>query len=894
MSDSTVNDMGSLSGSRVGAISDASFDNLASLSGARASAVRRPASPTVVAIQKQQSEAWVEWLRVIALVVFIAIPFLGWFAQAIAGRIVWTVAVASLPLFIVLAGYHRWRRICPLAFFSKLPRYVGIGGKRIVPTWLEHYYHFVALAFFIFGLWMRHVAINGDGQAIALFFAGISLCAFITGTLYTGKSWCNFICPVSFIEKIYTEPHGLRETANSQCVKCTACKKFCPDINQENGYWKEIDSRAKRLAYFSFPGLVFGFYFYYYLQAGTWDAYFDGRRWTNNPGLWRTAFFPGSTPETAGFYFWPEVPRAVAALITLLGFGLLSFTILALMKRPVRIILKRFKLPRERVRVRHTLFSIAGFIAFVTFYSFAGVPTLRLFNPAPHIFLIVVVLAAAIYLARRLSRTQRAFAEESLAKNIVKRWEWPEPAPADLHDAFLIHTIRSKESEKASERALEIYKDALREALAEGIVTREELHRIEALRNQLQIKKADHAKVMSALDEEARAILSDPSKLISAEKRLQLENYQNALENYLDLAFAPGAKADNGLLAQLRSEYLVTEEEHRQVIEDLISGERGVGMRLSEAIASIEAAAQTIEALAKMPTPAHDFLRDILERRRSRAVTTLAKGLTLDDRVHTELAEGLCSSSSSVRDAAIERLRLNIVPILADRLLMAQRDATAHEASTVTLADRIMKRTLSTDPYERSLAIYIAGSSGMTDEKSLNHLANDENAVVRNTVMQVKSKYFGIPLATPKSIPLSIVEKMIALRATPIFSRLGPESLERLAHASQEAHYEPGAPLCIEGENGSEVFILVVGGVDVVLGSAENRRVIARERAGGFIGELAVLDPAPRSATVLAGAEGTRVLKLDGWAFRDALHHDSTIAEEVLKVLAQRLKKTRG
>jgi CRP/FNR family cyclic AMP-dependent transcriptional regulator len=173
----------------------------------------------------------------------------------------------------------------------------------------------------------------------------------------------------------------------------------------------------------------------------------------------------------------------------------------------------------------------------------------------------------------------------------------------------------------------------------------------------------------------------------------------------------------------------------------------------------------------------------------------------------------------------------------------------------------------------------------------LMHLRNDESPVVRNTMILVKSKFLGDRSLRQQSALLSTVEKMIALRSTPIFSRLEPESLERLAHSSNEAVFKPGEPLCLEGESGREVFILVSGDVEVVRGMGEDRRLLARENAGGFIGELAVLDPAPRSATVLAGADGSRVLRLDGWAFRDALHHDSSIAEEVLKVLAQRLKK---
>src|SRR5215210_8992457 len=66
-------------------------------------------------------EWWVEPIRWFALVVVIAVPVFAHMMQPYAGRIVWTVVVASIPLFIVLVGYHRWRRICPLAFFAQIP-----------------------------------------------------------------------------------------------------------------------------------------------------------------------------------------------------------------------------------------------------------------------------------------------------------------------------------------------------------------------------------------------------------------------------------------------------------------------------------------------------------------------------------------------------------------------------------------------------------------------------------------------------------------------------------------------------------------------------------------------------------------------------------------------------
>jgi len=68
------------------------------------------------------------------------------------------------------------------------------------------------------------------------------------------------------------------------------------------------------------------------------------------------------------------------------------------------------------------------------------------------------------------------------------------------------------------------------------------------------------------------------------------------------------------------------------------------------------------------------------------------------------------------------------------------------------------------------------------------------------------------------------------------------------------------------------------------------QKVVGKEEAGGLIGEMAVLDPAPRSATVVAGADGTRVLRLNGDAFRHSLNLEPAIADGVIRALAQRLR----
>ena len=838
---------------------------------------------------------WVECLRWIALAVFIALPIFAYFFRSLAGRIVWTIIVAALPLFIVLVGYHRWRRICPLAFFAQIPVRLRRPGTRRASAWSERNYYFVTLSVFFFSLWMRLIATNGDGHAILIFFTLLSLAAVIIGAFYTGKTWCNYICPVSFVEKIYTEPQGLRETENSQCQKCSACKKFCPDINEENGYWKEIASGSKRVVYFAFPGLVFAFYFYYYLQAGTWDYYFGGR-WTNEPGIFATAFLPGRDAATAGFFFLPFIPRALASALTLAVCAILSFAIFSLLEHPVRSWLRRRDADTDANRVRHVMFTIAAFTAFVIFYSFAGQPSLRklTFIPAPQLMSVIVVLTATVFLIKRLRRTPTDFAEETLARSIIKRWEWKDTRPPkDLHEAFLVHSIRSRESARESAKVLEVYKDAVREALANGFVTREQVHLLEHLRNQLKIKKSDHEKIMASLADEERALLSDPSQQIAAEKRLQLATYANALKRYLERVLAAAGKPDDRFIVQLRSEYAVTRKEHIAVLDDLLGGDSAMTAQLAQAVRTIERAELTIKALEFSRSPTHDFLQHLLRRRHAQAVESLMRGLsfTLPDDSSATLRLALYSSDEAFRESVIEQLRSTLSPAIADKLIKAYRETVLLETSMPTLTDMLAARLQSADPYVRAVSLFALGERGAASDRLLEAMSKDEFEIVRETADQLKDNAGKASRLGGADYQLNTVEKMIALRAAPIFSDLAPEGLAELARTSHEEDYAPGADLCAEGDPGDEVFILLRGEVEVLDGESEGQKIVSREQAGAFIGELAVLDPAPRSAGLRAGRVGTRVLRLDGNAFREALDVEPSIASQVIRTLAQRLRR---
>src|SRR5262249_47201228 len=197
----------------------------------------------------------------------------------------------------------------------------------------------------------------------------------------------------------------------------------------------------------------------------------------------------------------------------------------------------------------------------------------------------------------------------SVARNIIKRWEWPDIGPPkDLHDAVVMHTARVSERDRAYAQVLEAYREAVRETVATGLATREEVQRLEALRNQLQIKRADHERVMATLAEDERAMLSDPLHQPSAEQRPQLESYARALAQYLERI--PGVVgSDERFIQQLRQEFRVTPEQHQAILNRVLeTGEaHSTFARMVEDVQSIEDATRSIDALMALSSPSATY-----------------------------------------------------------------------------------------------------------------------------------------------------------------------------------------------------------------------------------------------------------------------------------------------
>jgi hypothetical protein len=824
---------------------------------------------------------WVIPVRRAALLVFLSLIGFSLVDRSHAGRVFWTVAVASLPLIFVLAGYHRWRRICPLGLLAQLPARFGRGGHRRAGGWMQRNAYYVSFTVFLVSLWLRLVATNGDGYAIAAFLLTLAAAAIAVDAVFTGKTWCNYVCPVLFVEKLYTEPRGLRETPNSQCSTCTACRPTCPDINEENSYWKEILLPAKRFVYFAFPGVVLGFYGYYFLQAGTWDYYFGGS-WTNQAGLFRTAFTPGTSAATAGFYFLPALPRAAAAAGTLLVAGVASLVVFRALEVPLGRLLSRPGEELDAAATRSTAFTVAAFAAFIGFYSFAGAPTLRLVPGLPHLFQLLVVSVGTLCLVRRVWRRKATFAEETLARRIIASWPWPDVVPPrDLREAFLIHTIRSQSHEDARRRLRDLYKSAVRDIIESGVVSRTEVHRLVSLRQQLHVSDADHELVMSELADEGGDLATGTPRGASPEKQLQLGTYAEALAVHLEQQRS-STVADDAFVRELRNRYGVTPDEHLLVVDRLLRERQGIAGHLDECVGAIEWLAAAARHFGAATSPAARFFVGLVERRWVRLADGLIRTLAGEGPAVDALRNGLLAPSAATRDEVIAVVASMVSAAAAASLRVSAEQARAALGTIPDPAVLLERQLASPDPYLRATALYLLASSRQAEENHFARGVDDEHPVVRDLAVAARAVAAG-----ESFVETSVLEKMIALQSVGLFEALEPEDLAVLSRAGTEVWFTEGEYLCRESEPGDEIFVLLDGEVTV---SAHGRPPVVEGR-GSCVGELAVLDPAPRESTVVASTIAVRALRLTGPDFRGALASSPVVSEAVIRILVRRLRR---
>jgi CRP/FNR family transcriptional regulator, cyclic AMP receptor protein len=124
------------------------------------------------------------------------------------------------------------------------------------------------------------------------------------------------------------------------------------------------------------------------------------------------------------------------------------------------------------------------------------------------------------------------------------------------------------------------------------------------------------------------------------------------------------------------------------------------------------------------------------------------------------------------------------------------------------------------------------------------------------------------------------------LAEVPLFSACSKKDLALLARRGEDVMVDAGKVLVTEGSTGSEFFVIISGKARVT----RHRRKVAALGPGDFFGDLALLDRAPRNASVTADTP-MELLVLGQREFAAIIEDVPGFSKKLLAGMARRLRE---
>jgi cAMP-dependent protein kinase regulator len=124
------------------------------------------------------------------------------------------------------------------------------------------------------------------------------------------------------------------------------------------------------------------------------------------------------------------------------------------------------------------------------------------------------------------------------------------------------------------------------------------------------------------------------------------------------------------------------------------------------------------------------------------------------------------------------------------------------------------------------------------------------------------------------------------LTSVPLFAQCTKAELKSLARHTSDITAEPDQVLIKEGQGAYDFFVIVSGEAEV----SREGRVVARLQEGEYFGEIGLLAPALRDATVTARSQ-MELIVLAQWDFEQALAEAPGMTRRLLAGMAHRLRQ---
>lgn len=131
-----------------------------------------------------------------------------------------------------------------------------------------------------------------------------------------------------------------------------------------------------------------------------------------------------------------------------------------------------------------------------------------------------------------------------------------------------------------------------------------------------------------------------------------------------------------------------------------------------------------------------------------------------------------------------------------------------------------------------------------------------------------------------------------SLARVPLFKRLEPHELEKLAEEIDQVNFKAGETIFNEHDRGDALYILEEGAVRIwVMDEDVNEVTLAELKPGDFFGELAVLDRGERSSSATAIVD-SHLHRLSSDDFQKFLHQHPDCAIDVICEIGARMRQT--
>ena len=396
---------------------------------------------------------------------------------ALGATLFWGAIVPSGILILLVFGHELWRRICPLSFLSQIPRALGWQRqfKREHPktgkvryelakvksdSWLGRNYPYVQFGYLFVGLCGRILFFNADRVVLALWILSAIAGAIAVGYFYGGKSWCQYFCPMAPVQTIFSEPRGLlgsKAHMSDQPITQSMCRTVEPDGSEKSACVAcqspcfDIDSERTYWNELNKPEeslIRYGYvglvigYFVYYYLYAGNWDYYFSGVWNRDPNQLAALMNPG-------LYLFGQainIPKLFAVPLVLGGCTAIAYFVGTFIEKRAKSHSRRHQSSLSADTIRHRIFAICTFGIFNFFFFFAGRPLLQL-TPlwVQFGFDVSIVFLSTLWLQQSWRRNPDLYSRENLASRFRKQLEKLQLDVAQFLDGRSLNDLHANE-----------------------------------------------------------------------------------------------------------------------------------------------------------------------------------------------------------------------------------------------------------------------------------------------------------------------------------------------------------------------------------------------------------------------------------------------------------------